>query len=211
MGVIDFVLIAAGYLCGSIPFGLILFKLVKGKDVREFGSGNIGATNVARNGGWGVGLATGLLDVAKGLVPVLISLMMGLPADSWTPAIVAVAAIVGHMFPVWLGFKGGKGVATACGVFFGLSWQVALVALVAFVAAIYFFRIVSLGSLIAAVSFGIAAFTLGYYVGMSFQLQIAALVAVLLIVFKHHENIKRLLAGTEKRFSAGGKKQEDAV
>lgn len=209
MGVLDGVLIAAGYLSGSIPWGLILYRIFKGDDIRKHGSGNIGATNVARNAGYKIGIATLLLDIAKGLVPILVSRMAGLPDGSWTPAIVAVAAILGHMFPVWLGFKGGKGVATAAGVFFGLSWPMALVALFTFAVSFFIFRIVSLSSINAALAFAVASLGIGTYAGMTQPLQIAALVAASLVIFKHHENIRRLINGTEKRFSASSKNKAE--
>lgn len=207
MGLTDALLIVAGYLSGSIPWGLVIYYLVKRGDIRSVGSRNIGATNVARNAGLIPGLLTLLLDIAKGLVPILVTQIAFADLHPWTPALVAVAAICGHMFPIWLCFKGGKGVATGAGVFFGLSWQVALVPLVVFAITFFFSRIVSLSSIIAAVSFAVAGFAIGPYLGMEFPLQIAALIAVSLIVFKHHENIARLLNGTEKRLSTGGRKE----
>jgi acyl phosphate:glycerol-3-phosphate acyltransferase len=189
------ILIAAaviGYLLGSIPFGLLLSRLAGLGDIRRIGSGNIGATNVLRTGSKGLAALTLLFDVGKGAAAVVI-------AQSWgpQPALAAgLCVILGHMFPVWLGFRGGKGVATALGVLIALAWPVALVAALIWLAVALYFRYSSLAALIAAVvSAAIAPFLAG---------RAAALLVViiaLVIILRHHANIGRLIAGTENRIS----------
>ena len=129
MQIIDFIMIAAGYFAGSIPFGSIIYFLTTKEDIRKKGSGNIGATNVARNAGKKAGIATLLLDILKGFVIVKACFWFTFtPAlNEWTPALVAIAAVLGHMFPVWLKFKGGKGGATAVGSYIAMSWPVLLI------------------------------------------------------------------------------------
>ena len=205
MQIIEIVMIVAAYIAGSIPFGKVVFFLLKKDDITKHGSGNIGATNVARNAGKIPGLLTLILDILKGLLPVLICTWVGIVADSWTVTYVAVAAIVGHMFPIWLGFKGGKGVATALGVFLALSWQATLMAIAIFIVFFIIFRIVSLSSLVAVGCFSLLTFLLGDYFQITFNLQIAGLITAFLIFVKHHENIGRLIAGTEKKLSTKGK------
>jgi glycerol-3-phosphate acyltransferase PlsY len=191
-------LVAAGYLAGSIPFGYVLARVVLGVDVRTVGSGNIGGTNVARAGGKKLGFAVIVLDAAKAVVPIILTrrLLEGRPdAELWTVA-VAVAAFSGHLFPVWLGFKGGKGVATAVGIFLVLAPWAALAGLVTYVVAYYATRISSVGSLA-----GTAVCTLGAFVmfGWTSPVSWAGLVIALLIVVRHHDNIRRILSGEEKR------------
>lgn len=186
-----------GYALGSIPFGLILTRLAGAGDIRRIGSGNIGATNVLRTGRKGLALATLLLDLAKG----------GLPAAlgyAWFGPDVAVmagaGAILGHCYPVWLGFRGGKGVATAAGVVLGLTPLVFLAILLAFVAVVAVTRWVSLGSITAAVLAPVVAWLTGHVQAAELYLLVAALV-----VLKHRENIGRLLRGQESRVSFGSK------
>lgn len=200
MQTLDFIMIAVAYLCGSVPFAQIMFFLIRRDDIRKYGSGNVGATNVARNVGMVPGIVTLLLDIVKGWLPVAACGWVGIAPDSWTIALAAIAALLGHMFPVWLGFRGGKGVATAVGVFAAINWVVLLCALAVFVVVILITRIVSLSSIIAAAAFAVCAFVLGPGLGMALNLQIGALVAAVLIIAKHHQNIGRLLAGTEKKF-----------
>jgi glycerol-3-phosphate acyltransferase PlsY len=192
------VLVAAGYLLGSIPFGVVLTRLTTGVDVRTVGSGNIGATNVARAGGKKLGIAVLLLDAAKAIVPIVATraLFRGSPDQAlWTVA-VALSAFVGHLFPVWLGFKGGKGVATGLGIFLVLSPWAALAGVVTYAAAYGTTRISSVGSLA-----GTAVCCLGTFVayGWTSPIPWAGLVLALLIVVRHQENIRRLLRGDEKR------------
>jgi glycerol-3-phosphate acyltransferase PlsY len=191
-------LVAAGYLAASIPFGFVLGRLVLGVDVRKVGSGNIGGTNVARAGGKKLGFAVIVLDAAKAMIPVVVArrLFEGVPGgDVWTVA-VAVAAFTGHLFPVWLGFKGGKGVATAVGIFLVLAPYAALAGLVTWVVAYYATRISSVGSLA-----GTAVCTLGTFVtfGWTSPTSWGCLAIALLIVVRHHENIRRIVSGEEKK------------
>ena len=198
-----FVLIAAvAYLLGSIPFGLILVRVVRGEDVRLSGSGNIGATNVARTGGAKLGVATLLLDALKGYAGVAFaiavshreaSLDVGLAA-----ALAALCAILGHVFPVWLKFRGGKGVATAVGAFLGLAPRAVLVVLAIFLIIVAISRYVSLGSMVASAVFPILAYFL-YRDTSTIADLLVMFAASLLIIFKHKANIRRLLNGTENR------------
>jgi glycerol-3-phosphate acyltransferase PlsY len=192
------VLVVAGYLCGSIPFGYLLTKLVVGVDVRTVGSGNIGGTNVARAGGKKLGVLVILLDAAKAIVPILVARAVLPPSpatERWVVA-VAIAAFVGHLFPVWLGFRGGKGVATAFGIFAVLAPAAALAAAVGYAIAYGATRISSVGSLSGTAACVAAAFVI---YGPARPVSWAALVLGLLIVFRHRANIRRLLSGEEKR------------
>jgi len=194
---------AIAYLLGSIPFGLILVRIARGEDVRLTGSGNIGATNVARFGGAKLGVATLLLDALKGYLAVLIATLgcrrysgadVGLAA-----ALAALCAILGHVFPIWLRFRGGKGVATAVGAFVGVAPRAVLVVLAVFLVIVVIFRYVSLGSIVASAIFPVLAFFL-YRTESSPAGLAVMLTASLLIILKHKANIRRLLDGTENRF-----------
>ncbi|UDL90289.1 glycerol-3-phosphate 1-O-acyltransferase PlsY [Mesorhizobium sp. PAMC28654] len=184
-----------GYLLGSIPFGLLITRAAGLGDVRKIGSGNIGATNVLRTGNKGLAAATLLFDALKGTVAVLIASHYAPEFGLWA----GLGAFLGHLFPVWLGFKGGKGVATYLGVLIGLAWQVALIFAVVWLAVAFLFRYSSLAALVAAVVVPIALYFLG-------TPQIAGLFVVMsIIVFiKHRANISRLLAGTEGKIGAKG-------
>jgi glycerol-3-phosphate acyltransferase PlsY len=192
-----------GYLLGSIPFGLILVKLLRGEDVRLSGSGNIGATNVARSGGAKLGVATLVLDALKGTLAVLIALEAGRQFGDidrgLLAAVTALAAILGHVFPVWLGFRGGKGVATAVGAFAALAPRAVLVVLAVFLIVVAISRYISLGSIAAAVFFPVCAALLSRGQTPNAVLLIMS-AASLLVVVKHRANIRRLLSGTESRF-----------
>jgi glycerol-3-phosphate acyltransferase PlsY len=182
------------YFCGSIPTGVILARR-RGIDVRKVGSGNIGATNVARSVGKKTGLLTLLGDAAKGLIPVLLVRILDLGE---TPlACAAVAALLGHVFSPFLRFSGGKGVATGLGVFLGLAPQAILLALLLFIFTFALSRIVSLASLIAAGATPVLLFLLSYPQGHI----LAGVIIAGLIIIRHHENIVRLLKGQESRFS----------
>jgi acyl phosphate:glycerol-3-phosphate acyltransferase len=193
------------YLLGSIPFGLILVRIFRKQDIRQQGSGNIGATNVIRSGGKGLGAATFLLDAAKGYVAVLLAWQVGLHVHQMQfqtqnlAATAAVCALVGHVYPLWLGFKGGKGVATGFGVFLGITATAALVALAAFIVIFALSRYVSLASIIAAIAFPVAALLLPHEALTPFMITVVILLP-LIVIAKHHANIRRLLAGTEYRF-----------
>ncbi|ANA39475.1 MULTISPECIES: glycerol-3-phosphate 1-O-acyltransferase PlsY [Geobacter] len=191
----ELILTAVAYLVGSIPTGLLLARAF-GVDIRVTGSGNIGATNVYRTLGRTVGIATLLGDCLKGLVPVLVAGKLGL-ADPWVAA-VGLAAFLGHVYTVFLGFKGGKGVATALGVFLGVSPLSVLGALALFIGIVASTRYISLGSITAAAAmpFLVAAVERRpLLVGMT-------LIIAAIVIVKHRENIRRLREGTESRFKA---------
>lgn len=189
----EFIIPVVSYLLGSIPFGFLLIKLSQGKDIRSFGSGNIGATNVFRKSRL-TGILTLLLDAGKGALAVAVAGWLdGSPV--WM-AIAAVAAIIGHIFPVWLKFKGGKGVATGCGAFLVLSPIAVLSTLVLFVLVAVTTRYVSAASIIATAMYPVWA----YIYGQPTPVLIWAAIGALLIVAKHHQNIRRLFTGTEKKF-----------
>lgn len=185
-----------GYLLGSIPFGLLLTKAMGLGDLRKIGSGNIGATNVLRTGNKGAAAATLLLDGAKGAVAVLLAREIG---GEIAAQIAALAAFLGHCFPVWLGFKGGKGVATFLGLMLALSWPVGLLACATWLATAVISRISSLSALVAASWSTLWCLLVGQ--GQVFFLTLAL---ALLIIWRHRENLARLKAGTEPRI--GGKK-----
>ncbi len=197
---IRFSLGLASYLVGSIPFGYVIVKLREGRDIRDSGSGNIGATNVARTAGPFAGVLTLVLDAAKGFLAVLgmslitngdIMLMMG----------AAVLVVMGHMFPVWLRFKGGKGVATGVGAFALICWQAVAGALIVWIGVVAIWRYVSLGSIIAAAA--LPLLTYGWYAARAEEQPLAVTVGTTLmaamIIVKHKDNIARLVAGTENR------------
>jgi len=193
------------YVLGSIPFGLILVRVLLGKDVRLTGSGNIGATNVARSGGAKLGVATLLLDALKGYFAVLLASLVSLRVAGidlgLAASLAALCAILGHVFPAWLRFRGGKGVATAVGAFVGLAPRAILVVFAVFLVTVLISRYVSLGSIIASAVFPLLAFFL--YRNQSSPAGLAVMLgASLLIILKHKANIRRLLDGTENRRSS---------
>jgi len=180
-----------GYVTGSVPFGLILTRLSGAGDLREIGSGNIGATNVLRTGRKGLAAATLLLDLAKGLAAVLAARAL------WGEALTeqaAIGAFVGHCFPVWLMFRGGKGVATTAGICLGLAWPIGAVYAAVWLGMLAVTRISSLAGMSAAVAAPLAAWGMGYPEHVKALAAIA--VAVLIL---HRANISRLMAGTEPR------------
>jgi acyl phosphate:glycerol-3-phosphate acyltransferase len=185
---------AFSYLLGSIPFGYILVGIFRGQDIRRSGSGNIGATNVARSSP-ALGAVTLLLDALKGLAAVVIARAI-FPHQQKLAAVAALFAIVGHILPVWLKFRGGKGVATALGGFVMLTPKAVLAVLGIFIGVVFAFRYVSLGSIIAVALFPLLAWLTGY---RDFPIE-ASVGAAFLIIARHHENIRRLLAGSEPRF-----------
>ena len=201
-----FVIAAAAYLLGSIPTGYLMVRIFRRQDIRSVGSGNIGATNVLRTGGKGLAAATFLLDVLKGSASVWIGGLLGallMPAMPLrtAQAVAALFAVLGHMFTCWLHFRGGKGVATGFGVFLVASPWAALAAIGLFAVILAISRIVSISSIVAAASFPVFAWflTTGPRSTIFFAVQCAV---ALLIILKHHENIRRLMAGTESRFGA---------
>ena len=190
-----------GYLLGSIPFGIILTRLFGVGDLRSIGSGNIGATNVLRTGRKGLALATLLLDLAKGYIAVCLA--ASLPGGD--PALGGLAAVIGHCFPVWLKFRGGKGVATLMGVSLGLAWGIGGVYAAVWIAVLALTRISSLGGICAAVAAPVAALALGW---PEFVPALAFL--ALLVLWLHRANIARLRAGSEPKIGAGSHKNSDS-
>jgi glycerol-3-phosphate acyltransferase PlsY len=194
--------IPLAYLLGSIPFGYLLVRIFRKQDIRATGSGNIGATNVARSGAKGLGLATLALDLGKAWLAVFLAQRLGasLPNPYDLAVAAGIAAILGHVFPVWLGFRGGKGVASGLGVFLALTWPSALAILVVFLIVFLLTRFVSLASIVAAAAFPVFGF---HFVALRTPIVIAGFLFIpLLIIVKHHQNIRRLLAGTESRFGS---------
>jgi acyl phosphate:glycerol-3-phosphate acyltransferase len=188
----NIIAIVGGYFCGSIPFGLLLAKAAGLGDIRKIGSGNIGATNVLRTGNTKIAALTLLCDVLKGFIPVVLAQIYFGPRAAM---VAGFAALAGHVFPVWLGFKGGKGVATALGIMLGWSWPVALIALVTWVLVFWARRISSLSALSAAL-IGVPA---ALYFAPPLWQQVAILGAVIWVT--HRANIQRLLAGSEPKSS----------
>ena len=186
-------LLIAGYLLGSIPFAYLLVRRVSGVDLRMAGSGNVGATNVFRTSRRSIAFAAVILDLAKGSAAVLMAQRLG--GDESMRAAAGVAAVVGHVYPVWLNFRGGKGVATACGVFGVLAPPATITALAVFFVTVGVTRFVSLGSMIAT---AIVA-PLAYVTHEPAPTVAAAAVAGSLILFRHRRNVARLMTGTERR------------
>ena len=193
-------LVLLAYALGSIPFGYLLVRARSGGDVRAMGSGNIGATNVARTAGVSVGLATLLLDAAKGFFAVWLAGHFS-GGNIRFMMYAGLAAILGHVFPIWLKFSGGKGVATALGVFLMISWAAVAAAVAIFAIVVVFWRYVSLASISAAAALPLLVYLL-YAPGHAPPAAVTActLLAAVLVIVKHRENIERLLAGTEPRF-----------
>jgi glycerol-3-phosphate acyltransferase PlsY len=183
------------YLIGAIPFGLILAKVAGAGDIRQIGSGNIGATNVLRTGRKGLALATLLLDALKGALPTWLAYRYLGPDMA---VVVALGTVVGHCFPIWLRFRGGKGVATAAGVLLALTPLVALLVVALFVLIVLLTRYVSLGSILAALAAVPAAYFLGHVQAAELYVALAAL-----ILIKHAGNIRRLITGSENKLSFG--------
>ncbi|WP_209777327.1 glycerol-3-phosphate 1-O-acyltransferase PlsY [Azospirillum agricola] len=192
-----------GYLLGSIPFGLVLTRMAGLGDIRQIGSGNIGATNVLRTGNKPLALATLLLDSGKGAIAALLAFLWAGPAFLGLEAAVLAAggAMLGHSFPVWLGFKGGKGVATALGVLLAVCWPAGLLACLTWLVMAAVFRISSLSALTAL---ALSPLT-GWYFGGPLVAGLCLFIAVLVFI-RHEANIRRLLKGEEPRIGAGKKK-----
>jgi glycerol-3-phosphate acyltransferase PlsY len=191
--------IPLAYLLGSIPFGYLLVRIFRHEDIRTTGSGNIGATNVARSGAKGLGIATLLLDCGKAFAAVKIAQHLA-PGDYDLAVVAAVAAILGHVFPVWLGFRGGKGVASALGVFLALTPAAAGCTFAVFLVIVLITRYVSLASVVGSATFPFFGL---YFFPVRTPIVIAGFFFIpLLIIVKHQQNIRRLLAGTESRFGS---------
>lgn len=198
-------ILITAYMLGSIPFGFLIVSAMKGLDIRRVGSGGTGATNVIRGAGRFAGLVTLLLDVTKGAVAIALAqaFLAGQPGEQWFVAAAGLVAILGHIFPLWLRFKGGKGVATAVGAFLMLSPMALVPSAVAFLVVIAFSRYVSLASITASIIFPIAVFFIGGLdSNSSFDSpHLSAGIAVCaLILFTHRANIQRLLSGIEAKF-----------
>lgn len=194
-------MLAVGYVLGSIPFGLLLTRIAGAGDLRAIGSGNIGATNVLRTGRKGLAVATLLLDLGKGAAAVCIARWAS-PDDM---VVAGAAAVMGHLYPVWLRFRGGKGVATLMGVVLALDWRIGALYAAVWIAALVLARISSLGGMLAALSVPIAAALLG----RGDLVPIGAALA-LLVLWRHRDNITRLLKGTEPRIGANSGTPTDA-
>ncbi len=192
-----YLLIAGGYLLGSIPFGVLLARAFGAGDLRQIGSGNIGATNVLRTGRKGLAAATLLLDGAKGAAAVLLARHFVPELGDHAAMIAGAAAMIGHCYPVWLSFRGGKGVATLLGLALALAWPIGLVFAAVWLGTVLLLRISSLGGMLGAVSAPVAAFALGYPV---YAVGLAGLAVI--VLWRHRENIARLRAGTEPRVGA---------
>lgn len=199
----------AATLCGSIPFGLLLVKLAGKGDVRQHGSGNIGATNVSRVGGKALGIVTLLLDILKGFLPVFLARKAGFGLE--VLSLFALAAVLGHVFTPWLKFQGGKGVATALGVILAAEPRLMMLPLATFILVLWLTRHVSLGSILAA------AMVPGQFLILAFSFfppkgseTLAWVALAVLVIWKHRDNIKRLQAGTESKLW-GGPKEVDHV
>jgi len=208
-------IVVAAYLLGSIPSGYLLMRFVRKQDIRSLGSGNIGATNVLRSGAKGLGAATFLFDLLKGALAVMLGARLatiGFPPLQVhsAEALAAVCAVLGHMFPIWLGLRGGKGVATAFGVFVVLAPWAALGSLVVFIVVFALGRFVSLASILSAAAFPLLAWFLVPYSRTSIVFGVIVFVAALIII-KHAQNIQRLMAGTEYRFGSGKNKSGNPV
>jgi glycerol-3-phosphate acyltransferase PlsY len=191
-----------GYLIGSVPFALLLARHIGTADLRQIGSGNLGAANVLRTSGVRAGILVAALDIAKGAASVLLAIRLS--PDAVAPAAAGLAAIIGHVYPVWLRFRGGKGVATACGVFLVLAPFALIPAVMLFVLTVWATRYVSLGSVLASLALPAVA----YATGSPGPTVIAACAAAALILFRHQSNLMRLFAGTERRL---GRQEAPAV
>ena len=198
-------ILIAAYFLGSIPFGYLIVRSVKGADVRESGSGGTGATNVSRRAGKRAGIVTLLLDAAKGALAVVLARWL-LSDDfriDWWVAAAAFLAVVGHCFPLWLGFRGGKGVATGVGVFLALSPIAVAGAALIFILTVAVTRYVSLGSILAAAAFPLCVWLQNRFVspvGDMRPIMVAGIASAALIILMHHANIVRLLSATESKF-----------
>ena len=196
---IEYLIPLISYMLGSIPFGYIIVRATKGADIRKTGSGNIGATNVYRKSRW-AGVATLLLDAGKGCLAVLIAALIS--GDGVWTGIAALCAIIGHVFTVWLRFRGGKGVATGCGAFLAIAPAALALTLVVFIITLVVTRYISAASIVAAALFPLCALFCGYPpVVVAFSAP-----GCVLIIAKHHQNIRRILTRSENKFYLGGKR-----
>ncbi len=200
-----------GYLLGSIPSAVWFGKAFRKMDVREYGSRNAGLTNTIRVFGWKMAVPVAVVDLGKGVAAPLLAISTN-PTSEWAPFLAGLAAILGHSFTCFAGFRGGKGVLTALGVFLVLAWQQALIAFALFVVVVSLTRYVSLGSIVAVVAL-VISLTIDYLTGEGGGSQLALLVTgwsvAILVIVKHRPNIQRLLAGTESRFGTRIQSKEE--
>jgi glycerol-3-phosphate acyltransferase PlsY len=199
-----FLIVVAAYFLGSIPFGLLIVKISGGGDIRKSGSGNIGAANVARNAGAIAGVLTLLLDAAKGYLAVFLAARWTNENIRWM-TVAAVLAVIGHMFPIWLRFRGGKGVATGLGVILPICWQAAGLGVLLWLVVVAFWRYSSLGSIAAAVAMPIFVYVLyAPHHAPPEALTFGTVLISILVLVKHRSNMERLIAGEESRLKLGG-------
>lgn len=197
------ILAVAAYLIGSINFSILISKIVAGKDIRESGSGNAGATNMLRTMGKKYAVITLLADILKGIAAVLLARLLPFNFADGAEYIAGVSAVLGHNFPIFFGFRGGKGVATSLGVVMMTDWKIGLIVLAAALAVMALSRIVSLGSIFAAVLFVVLQLVKMYTSGEAEPARIVCvLILAVLLIARHHANIKRLLNGTENKLGA---------
>lgn len=187
---------ALGYLLGSIPFGLLLTRIFGVGDIRQIGSGNIGATNVLRTGRKGLAAATLLLDMGKGALAVIVIENTG-DTDVLMAALAGLGALIGHCYPVWLKFKGGKGVATMLGVSFALAWPIGVISALVWLGGMFATRISSVGGMASVVAAPVVAFAIGQH-----EMAVVLALMATIVIWKHRANIARLRAGTEPRIGA---------
>ncbi len=195
--ILNLLILLLGYLFGSFPSGYLAGRIVKGIDIRSLGSGSTGATNVLRHIGKSAAITVFLIDVFKGVISILLAKYC-LLSDSWLIA-VGLSTLIGHIWPVWLKWKGGKAVATGLGIFLGLSWQVGLATLGIFILMITLFRIVSLASVTAALALPLIMFLSFKTSNISLPFLVISLLAMTLVVWRHRENIVRLTKGKEPK------------
>ncbi len=188
-----FTVLVAGYLLGSIPFAYLLARRHRGIDLRTAGSGNVGAANLLRTTTKKIGVSAMALDVCKGIASVLLARQIDPGATG--PAVAGIAAVLGHIYPVWLGFRGGKGVATTCGVFSILAPQATAIATVVFLVLVWWTRYISLGSVAGSVILA----PLAYVMGGSDVTVLAAIIVAAIVVHRHRSNLRRVFAGIERR------------
>ncbi len=193
MTITTFIVLVAGYLLGSIPFAYLLARRHRGIDLRVAGSGNVGAANLLRTTTKKIGVSAMALDVCKGIASVLLARQIDPGATG--PAVAGIAAVLGHIYPVWLGFRGGKGVATTCGVFSILAPQATAIATVVFLVLVWWTRYISLGSVAGTVILA----PLAYVMGGSDVTVIAAIIVAAIVVHRHRSNLRRVFAGVERR------------
>ena len=195
--ILNLLILFLGYLFGSFPSGYLAGRIAKGIDIRSLGSGSTGATNVLRHIGKRAAITVFLLDLFKGVLSILLAKYF-LLNDSWQVAI-GLSTLIGHIWPIWLNWKGGKAVATGLGIFLGLSWQVGLATLGIFIIMITLFRIVSLASVSAALALPLIMFLSFSTSNFSLPFLIISLLAMMLVIWRHRENIVRLIKGKEPR------------